>query len=151
MPLAMLSLRVVKSAISSRLRPKWLDVMRAINLQRMQAVRHIFIIFAHSVTVVTGSELATEALPKLPDPSTFADLELHAAELEVDDETNCHVDFIVAAANLRATNYGIDLADRHKIKQLAGRITPAVVTSAAIAAGLASLELIKVFHGSSTN
>ena len=32
-----------------------------------------------------------------------------------DDDTNFHMDFIVAASNLRATNYSIPTADRHKV------------------------------------
>lgn len=33
-----------------------------------------------------------------------------------DDDTNFHMDFIVAASNLRAANYSIPPADRHKVK-----------------------------------
>jgi hypothetical protein len=32
-----------------------------------------------------------------------------------DDDSNFHMDFIVAASNLRAENYGISPADRHKV------------------------------------
>lgn len=32
-----------------------------------------------------------------------------------DDDTNYHMDFIVACSNLRATNYDIELADHHKV------------------------------------
>ena len=36
-------------------------------------------------------------------------------EFEKDDDTNYHMDFIVSASNLRATNYGITLADKHQV------------------------------------
>ena len=36
-------------------------------------------------------------------------------DLLKDDDTNFHMDFIVAASNLRAANYDIAPADRHKV------------------------------------
>ena len=41
---------------------------------------------------------------------------IHPAQFEKDDEANFHMDFIVAASNTRAENYGIVAADRHKSK-----------------------------------
>lgn len=32
-----------------------------------------------------------------------------------DDDSNFHMDYIVAASNLRAENYDIPAADRHKV------------------------------------
>lgn len=32
-----------------------------------------------------------------------------------DDDTNFHMDYIVAASNLRAENYDIPAADRHQV------------------------------------
>ena len=37
-----------------------------------------------------------------------------------DDDSNFHMDFIVAASNLRAENYGIAPADRHKVGPIWG-------------------------------
>jgi ubiquitin-activating enzyme E1 len=64
------------------------------------------------------------------------------AEFEKDDDTNHHMDFITAASNLRALNYGIKIvssslpsaastelishafvqADKHRTKGIAGKI-----------------------------
>ncbi|XP_075795698.1 ubiquitin-like modifier-activating enzyme 7 [Pelodiscus sinensis] len=66
---------------------------------------------------------------------------------EKDDESNGHVDFIMAASNLRAENYGIAPADWHKSKRVAGRIVPAIATTTAAVAGLACLELYKLVWG----
>uniref|UniRef100_A0A8C4WD37 Ubiquitin-activating enzyme E1 C-terminal domain-containing protein n=1 Tax=Gopherus evgoodei TaxID=1825980 RepID=A0A8C4WD37_9SAUR len=64
-----------------------------------------------------------------------------------DDDSNGHVDFIMAASNLRAANYGIAPADWHKSKRVAGRIVPAIATTTAAVAGLACLELYKLVWG----
>jgi len=72
---------------------------------------------------------------------------LAAADIETDDDTNHHIDFITAAANLRARNYDIREATRFDVKLTAGRIIPAVVTTASAITGLVVLELYKVVAG----
>jgi len=47
--------------------------------------------------------------------SVPAPIAMFPEEFEKDDDTNYHMDFIVSASNLRATNYGITLADKHKV------------------------------------
>lgn len=39
-----------------------------------------------------------------------------------DDDSNFHVDYIVAASNLRAENYDIPAADRHQVSIFTKRI-----------------------------
>ena len=83
-------------------------------------------------------------IASLPPPASLAGLRLQPVDFEKDDDTNHHIDFITAASNLRAQNYGITAADRHKTKLIAGKIIPAIATTTALAVGLVCLELYKV-------
>ncbi|XP_052634364.1 ubiquitin-like modifier-activating enzyme 7 [Harpia harpyja] len=67
--------------------------------------------------------------------------------IHFEKDNNIHVDFITAASNLRAENYGIPPADWLTSKRIAGRIVPAIITTTAAVAGLACLEVYKLVWG----
>lgn len=72
---------------------------------------------------------------------------LEPLEFEKDEDANRHIDFVAAFSNLRARNYRIPEAPRHRVKMIAGKIIPAVATTTAAVTGLALLELYKLAQG----
>uniref|UniRef100_A0A7N5ZTH9 E1 ubiquitin-activating enzyme n=1 Tax=Anabas testudineus TaxID=64144 RepID=A0A7N5ZTH9_ANATE len=89
-----------------------------------------------------------ELKAKLASPSLKVSAkQMYPIDFEKDDDTNFHMDYVVAASNLRAENYDIPAADRHQSKGIAGRIIPAIATTTAAVAGLMCLELYKLVQG----
>ncbi|KAF2627192.1 ubiquitin-activating enzyme E1 [Macroventuria anomochaeta] len=88
-----------------------------------------------------------DIISQLPAPKSLAGFKLEPVEFEKDDDTNHHIDFITACSNLRAENYKIEQADRHKTKFIAGKIIPAIATTTALVTGLVNLELYKIIDG----
>ncbi|XP_067929190.1 ubiquitin-like modifier-activating enzyme 6 [Watersipora subatra] len=72
--------------------------------------------------------------------------EMTSLEFEKDDDSNGHIDYIAATANLRAEMYGIEGSDRYSIKRVAGKIIPAIATTTATVAGLVTMELFKLIR-----
>lgn len=96
------------------------------------------------IAIPNDEERLAQLLDELPVREQLRDVTLTTLEFEKDDDTNFHVDFIVAASNLRAANYDIEPADRLKSKLIAGKIIPAIATTTSLVAGLACLELYKL-------
>ncbi|CAK7198182.1 E1 ubiquitin-activating protein [Sporothrix eucalyptigena] len=96
---------------------------------------------------LNNEDEVSDLIKTIPKPSTLAGFKLMPVEFEKDDDTNFHIDFITAASNLRAENYKIEPADRHKTKFIAGKIIPAIATTTALVTGLVVLELYKVLDG----
>jgi ubiquitin-activating enzyme E1 len=94
-----------------------------------------------------NNESLDSIIKQLPAPKSLAGFKLEPVEFEKDDDSNHHIDFITAASNLRAENYKIEQADRHKTKFIAGKIIPAIATTTALVTGLVNLELYKIIDG----
>lgn len=68
---------------------------------------------------------------------------INLTEFEKDDDTNFHIDFLTAVANLRGRNYRIVEVDKLKVKLTAGKIIPAIATTTAMVCGAITMEMLK--------
>ncbi|KAI9639631.1 putative ubiquitin activating enzyme [Dioszegia hungarica] len=122
-------------------------VVQAMNIPEFKPRSGVKIQISETDPVAQGSnddEDVDAIVKSLPSPSSLAGFRLVPVDFEKDDDTNHHIDFITAASNLRARNYKITEADRHKTKLIAGKIIPAIATTTALAVGLVCLELYKL-------
>ena len=65
---------------------------------------------------LADSDVFDKIQENLPPPGALKSIKLQPIEFEKDDDTNLHMDFITAASNLRAENYDIAPADKHKVR-----------------------------------
>ncbi|KAG5492726.1 hypothetical protein JKF63_01306 [Porcisia hertigi] len=95
-------------------------------------------------------EVEAELQALLTDVSSLAtkcrDSTAAALDFEKDDDDNFQIDFVAAASNLRAGNYGIPTQDRMKVKLVAGKIIPAIATTTSAVTGLGLIELFKTLQ-----
>ncbi|XP_047321805.1 SUMO-activating enzyme subunit 2 [Impatiens glandulifera] len=76
----------------------------------------------------------------------FQKREKEIGSLCFDKDDQLAVEFVTAAANIRATSFGIPLHSLFEAKGIAGNIVHAVATTNAIVAGLIVIEAIKVLQ-----
>lgn len=71
--------------------------------------------------------------------------------LTFDKDDQLAVEFVTAAANIRAESFGIPMHSLFESKGIAGNIVHAVATTNAIIAGLIVIEAIKVLQNDANN
>jgi ubiquitin-activating enzyme E1 len=77
----------------------------------------------------------------------FTSKDLFPVDFEKDDDSNFHIDFMHATANLRARNYRINECTHQNTKMIAGRIIPAIATTTAMITGCVCAEMYKFVQG----
>ncbi|KAK6159501.1 hypothetical protein DH2020_006815 [Rehmannia glutinosa] len=81
----------------------------------------------------------------------FSKREKEIGNLSFDKDDQLAVEFVTAAANIRASSFGIPLHSLFEAKGIAGNIVHAVATTNAIIAGLIVIEAIKVLQNDTKN
>lgn len=64
--------------------------------------------------------------------------------LTFDKDDELAMDFVIATSNIRAYNFGITMETAFKLKEMAGKIVPAISSSNALVASLQVIEAIKL-------
>ena len=77
--------------------------------------------------------------------------EQEIGNLSFDKDDQLAVEFVTAAANIRAASFGIPLQNLFEAKGIAGNIVHAVATTNAVIAGLIVIEAIKVLNNDIKN
>ncbi|XP_028146852.1 ubiquitin-like modifier-activating enzyme 1 [Diabrotica virgifera virgifera] len=133
---------------TSRNREQIAEVVMQVNVPEFIPKSGVKIAVTDSQMAMNGNNVdldrVSQIKEELPSVAELGGLRLTPLEFEKDDDTNFHMDFIVAASNLRAANYKIPPADRHKSKLIAGKIIPAIATTTSVVAGMVCLELYKL-------
>ncbi|KAK1369556.1 SUMO-activating enzyme subunit [Heracleum sosnowskyi] len=97
-------------------------------------------------SLVENSRIFLEALKLF-----FSKREQEVGNLSFDKDDQLAVEFVTAAANIRASSFGIPLHSLFEAKGIAGNIVHAVATTNAIIAGLIVIEAIKVLRNDTSN
>ena len=133
-------------------RKKVIEIVKTVNVPKFTPKSGVRIAVtdaeaqAHSDGGISDYDLQDKLRNELSSPEILSkkSVQIHPIDFEKDDDSNFHMDFIVACSNLRAENYDIAPADKHKSKLIAGKIIPAIATTTSLVAGLVTLELFKV-------
>ncbi|EKX52273.1 hypothetical protein GUITHDRAFT_42901, partial [Guillardia theta CCMP2712] len=102
-----------------------------------------------------GSEVAETTVLSLEETialfkESYVELQARAKEegvMEWDKDDDVIMNFVLAASNLRAHVFAIDMQTRFRCKEIAGNIIPAIATTNAIISGAMVLEAVKVLEG----
>nr|KYP41709.1 SUMO-activating enzyme subunit 2 [Cajanus cajan] len=97
-------------------------------------------------TLKENSKIFIEALRLF-----FTKREKEIGNLSFDKDDQLAVEFVTAAANIRAASFGIPLHSLFEAKGIAGNIVHAVATTNAVIAGLIVIEAIKVLQNDIKN
>lgn len=81
----------------------------------------------------------------------FTKREKEIGNLSFDKDDQLAVEFVTAAANIRAASFGIPLHSLFEAKGIAGNIVHAVATTNAIISGLIVIEAVKVLRNDTNN
>jgi len=97
-------------------------------------------------TLMNIDDEVNDIVGSLPDREMLKRQYDTLSPIDFDKDIDEQMIVVMAASNLRATNYKIPEADLHKSRGIAGKIIPAIATTTALVTGLICLELIKVLQ-----